>query len=65
MKEFYESNLFKSMTMTLSYNRNHSERSGGAYQEFISVYWDRFTVDVIKRYKDFDYWNVTAEFLEI
>lgn len=65
MKEFYESNLFKSMTMSLYYNRNHTERAGGAYLETVPVYWNNFTFDVVKRYKDFDYWNVTAEFLEI
>jgi hypothetical protein len=65
MKEFYESNLYRPMSMTLYYNRNTAERSGAAYAETLSVYWNNFTFDVVKRYKNFDYWNVTAEFLEI
>ena len=65
LKEFYESNLFKTMSMTLSYNRNHTERSGAAYQETLSAYWTAFSFDVVKRYKNFDYWNITAEFTEI
>lgn len=65
MKEFYESNMFKSMTMSLYYNRNDAERASAAYLETLSVYWNNFTFDVVKRYKNFDYWNVTAEFVEI
>ena len=65
MKEFYESNLYRQMSMTLHYNRNFAERVGGSYTESVLVYWDNFSFDVVKRYKDFDYWDVTAEFVEV
>jgi hypothetical protein len=65
MKEFYESNLFRQMDMTMNFHRNHTERSGSGYSESLAVYWNSFSFEVVKRYKDFDYWNVTAEFLEV
>jgi hypothetical protein len=65
MKEFYESNLYRQMDMTMNFHRNHTERAGTNYSESVAVYWNSFSFEVVKRYKDFDYWNVTAEFLEV
>jgi hypothetical protein len=65
MKEFYEANLYRKMSMTLYYHRNHTERSGLTYSEPIEVFWENFSFEVVKRYRDFDYWDVTAEFVEV
>jgi len=62
MKAFYELYCYSPLTLTLRYKRNNSETS---IDETYQVYWTDFSFDVIKRYKNFDYWNVTSEFTEI
>jgi hypothetical protein len=63
MKRFFEVNNVYPMNMTLYYKRNSS--ADFSYSETIEVFWDSFNFDVIKRYKDFDYWNITTDFMEI
>lgn len=63
MKRFYEINFPYQMTMSLYHKRNSSDDL--SYVETINIFWTDFSYDVVKRYKDFDYWNVTAEFMEI
>lgn len=63
MKRFYEINFPYPMTLSLYYKRNSS--TDLSYVETINVFWTTFSFDVVKRYRDFDYWNVTAEFTEI
>jgi hypothetical protein len=63
MKRFFEINNFSPMFMTLYYKRNSS--ADLSYVESIQVFWNNISVDVVKRYQDFDYWNITADFVEI
>jgi hypothetical protein len=49
--------------MKLYYKRNNA--SDLSYVETVSVFWESMTFDVVKRYQEFDYWNVNAEFVEI
>lgn len=63
MKRFYEVNYPYDMTMTLYYKKNASANL--SYTETINVFWSAMNFDVIKRYDEFDYWNVTAEFMEV
>lgn len=63
MKAFYEKYCNNSITATLHYGRNSDTTT--AYTESIKVFWAEFSYDVVKRFRDFDYWNVTADFVEI
>jgi len=36
-----------------------------SFPEIYDVFWSNFSYEIEKRYVDFDYWNVTAEFTEI
>lgn len=65
MQDFYNLYLYKPLTMTLYVARNHTERAGAAYSKTFNVFWTAASFEVIKRYKNFDYWNVTADFTEI
>lgn len=65
MKEYYESFCYKPLGLTTYFSRNHEERSGLTYTSSYAVYWTGFSFEVVKRFKNFDYWNVTAEFTEI
>jgi len=63
MKRFYEINYPYDMTMKLYYKKNGS--TDLSYIETINVFWQFMSFDVIKRYNDFDYWNIDTEFVEI
>jgi hypothetical protein len=63
MKAFYEKYCNNSITLTLYNGRNADATT--AYAESIKVFWADFSYDVVKRFKNFDYWNVTADFVEI
>jgi len=63
IKRFYEINYPYDMSMKLYYKRNNA--SDLSYVETVSVFWESMTFDVVKRYQEFDYWNVNAEFVEI
>lgn len=66
MKSFYETYLFKPLTMTLTHHRDGVASSNiSTSQETYNVFWQSFSYDVIKRYRDFDYWNVSAAFMEV
>lgn len=65
MKDYYDLYMYKPFTMTLYTARNHTERVGAAYTKTHNVLWTNATFEVVKRFKDFDYWNVSAEFTEI
>ena len=62
MKAYYELYCFSPLTLTLRYKRNNAETP---VDETYQVYWTQFNFDVIKRYKNFDYWNISSEFTEI
>jgi hypothetical protein len=63
VKRFYEINYPYDMTMKLYYKKNAAQDL--SYVETISIYWESMSFDVVKRYNDFDYWNINAEFVEI
>lgn len=63
MKQYYELYAAQPLTMTLYYGRNAS--TDATYTEPLNVFWDSFDFDIAKRYNDFDYWNISAEFVEI
>lgn len=63
MKLYYQKYCNTPLTMTLSHKKNSS--IDVSYQESIKVFWSSFSYDVIKRYGDYDYWDVNAEFVEI
>lgn len=65
MKDFYDLYMYKPMDLTLYATRNHTERSGTNYTKSYSILWTNASFEVVKRYKNFDYWNVSAEFTEI
>ena len=65
MREYYDLYCYKPLDMTLYFSRNDEERNGLPYSQSISVFWTSFNFEVVKRYKNFDYWNVSAEFTEI
>lgn len=62
MKEFYELYCYSPLTLTLRYKRNNAETP---VDETYQVFWSGFSFDVVKRYQNFDYWNVTSDFTEI
>lgn len=62
MRNFYEKYCFLPMTLTLRHKKNGTSNS---VDETYQVYWSGFNYDVIKRYSNFDYWNVTSDFTEI
>jgi len=63
MKSFYETYAGSPLTMTLYFGKNGVTDT--SYAQAVNVFWDKFSFNVVKRYKDFDYWNVDAEFVEI
>lgn len=63
MKQYYELYAGQPLKMTLYYGRNAS--ANATYAETIDVFWDSFDFDISKRYNDFDYWNISVEFVEI
>lgn len=65
LRDYYEAYCYKPLDMTLYFARNFSERSDLGYTQSVGVFWTSFNFEVIKRYKNFDYWNVSAEFTEI
>lgn len=65
MKDYYDLYMFKPLTMTLYNARNHTERTGLGYTKTYNVLWTNASFEVVKRFKDFDYWNVSADFTEI
>lgn len=65
MKDFYQEYCYKPIDMTMYFARNFEERQDLNYTESIGVFWTSFNFNVVKRYKNFDYWNVTSEFTEI
>jgi len=62
MKAFYELYCYSPLTLTLRYKRNNIQTP---VDETYQVYWTDFSFDVIKRYQNFDYWNLSSEFKEI
>lgn len=65
LKDFYELNCYKPIDMTMYFSRNFAERNDVGYTQSVGVFWSSFTFNVVKRYKNFDYWDITAEFTEI
>lgn len=77
MKEFYDKYCYSELQMSLFYMQNATERGkptsnynrtldANHYIETpINVFWSGFNFDVAKRLRNFDYWNVSAEFTEI
>lgn len=76
MKEFYDRYCYAPLELELYYMTNASERGLAAappvkgsatyaYKENKSVFWTDFSFDIVKRLRNFDYWNVRAEFTEI
>lgn len=76
MKEFYDRYCYSPMHLDLYYMTNATERGRAVnpadrnndanhYKETKNVFWTSFTFEVVKRFRNFDYWNVTAEFTEI
>lgn len=63
MRQYYQLYCNTPLAMTLFHKKNSSTDT--SYQESTKVFWSSFSYDVIKRYNDFDYWDVTAEFVEI
>lgn len=63
VKRFFELNSPKTMNMSLYHKRNSDSTS--TYKEDILVYFTSFNYDIVKRYRDFDYWNVTIEIEEV
>lgn len=63
MKTFYEMNSGLPMGMTLFSHRNST--SNNSYTEYYKVFWESFDYEIVKRYKDFDYWDISASFTEI
>lgn len=62
MRDFYEKYCFFPMTLTLRHKKN---AEANPIYETYQVYWSGFNYDVIKRYNNFDYWNISADFVEI
>lgn len=76
MKEFYDRYCYSPLSLDLYYMTNATERGRAVvpadrnndanhYKETKNVFWTSFTFDVVKRLRNFDYWNLTAEFTEI
>ena len=76
MKEFYDRYCYAPLELELYYMTNASERGLAVYppvqgsatyahKESKAVYWTSFSFEVVKRLRNFDYWNVTSEFTEI
>lgn len=76
MKEFYDRYCYSPLSLDLYYMTNATERGKAVvpvdtnndtnhYKETKNIFWTSFTFDVVKRFRNFDYWNVTAEFTEI
>lgn len=63
MKQYYELYSGQPLSMTLYYGKNAA--TDATYVEYINVFWDSFDFDISKRYNNFDYWNISAEFVEI
>jgi len=76
MKEFYDKYCYSPLEMSMFYMQNATERSkptqnydrtldANHYIETKNVFWTGFSFEVVKRFRNFDYWNVTSEFTEI
>lgn len=76
MKEFYDKYCYAPLQLDLYYMTNATERGKivvppqgtndtNSYKETKNVFWTGFGFDVVKRLRNFDYWNVTSEFTEI
>lgn len=76
MKEFYDRYCYSPLDMDMFYMTNATERGisevpptkgspSYAHKESKSVFWTQFSFEVVKRLRNFDYWNVTAEFTEV
>lgn len=64
VRDFYEKYCYKPMTLSLFHYRN-GRASESLYKEEHSVFWTYFNYEIVKRYKNYDYWDVSAEFTEI
>lgn len=62
-KSFYDINCHEQLTMSLYSHKNNAADT--SYVETFNVFWTNFSYDIVKRYRDFDYWNVTTDFTEI
>ena len=76
MKEFYDRFCYSPLSLDLYYMTNATERGRvvvpvdknndtNHYKETKNVFWTGFTFEVVKRFRNFDYWDVTTEFTEI
>lgn len=70
MKSFYEKYCFSPINLSIIYGRNGQNDpaqiiDNPSYSENLQVFWTSFNYDIVKRYKNFDYWNISAEFTEI
>lgn len=76
MKEFYDKYCYAPLDLDLFYMTNATERglladppthgsATYAYKESKRVFWTDFSFEVVKRLRNFDYWNVRAEFTEV
>lgn len=72
MKQYYELYSGQPLMMILYYGRNepailtdNEVPTTTSYAEIYNVFWESFSFEVVKRYQNFDYWNVDAEFVEI
>jgi len=63
IKSFYELYCHSPLSLTLSHKKNNDSTS--SYQESYNVYWTDFGYEVIKRFRDLDYWNLSVQFTEI
>lgn len=64
LKRFFEIYSAQPITMSLFHKRNSQELSVN-YQDSYTVFLNSFDYDVVKRFKNFDYWNISIEFMEI
>lgn len=76
MKDFYELYCFSPLEMSMFFSTNATERSlptssynktsdANHYIQTANVFWTSMSFDVVKRFRNFDYWNVSADFTEI
>lgn len=63
IKKFYEIYAADPLTLTIFHKKNSDTTT--AYQDTYNVFFQSFDYNVVKRYRDFDYWNVNVEFTEI
>lgn len=63
IKLFFETYAAQPMTLSLYHSRNADSTTG--YVDTFNVFFTQFDYDVIKRFYNFDYWNISIELLEI